>query len=29
MTCRSLCRILAFVPHDMIPDYEMLEREVA
>ena|GEM_PF-1805579 len=24
MTCRSLCPILAFVPHDMIPDYEML-----
>ena len=24
MTCRSLCRTLAFVPHDMIPDYEML-----
>jgi len=29
MTCRSLCPIVAFVPHQLIADYEMLEREVA
>ena len=22
MTCRSLCRIVAFVPHQLIPEYE-------